>query len=120
MPVSMIMTPLKVGPAGTLVDAVRKAAGGTPLESEAVDGAEWYLWTSMERADEAPELQNNGLNMVVPRPLPDGSVDPDPKAGLWLRYSYAHVEADNGEEFADGLRQLGYAILGTFKWVPVR
>ncbi|PRA12296.1 hypothetical protein CQ015_07190 [Arthrobacter sp. MYb221] len=120
MPVSVIMTPLKVGTTGSLLDAARRAAGGSQIEIEDADGAEWYLWTSSEQSDEAPELKNKGLNLVVPRPKPDGSLDPDPKAGLWLLFSYSYVDSDNGEEFAEGLRTLGYAILGTFKWVPIQ
>ncbi|WP_194943689.1 hypothetical protein AAHB37_16110 [Glutamicibacter halophytocola] len=120
MPASVIMTPLKVGSNGTLLDAVRKAAGSNQIEIEDADGADWYLWSSAERSVDAPELKNNGLNLVVPRPLPDGSIDPDPKAGLWMLYSYLHVDAENGDEFAEGLRSLGLSILGTFKWVPMQ
>ncbi|MFC9933867.1 hypothetical protein [Glutamicibacter sp. NPDC127525] len=120
MPVSVIMTPLKVGSSGTLLEAARKAAGGNQIEIEDADGADWYLWSSVEQAAESPELKNNGLNMVVPRPLPDGTIDPDPKAGLWLLYSYAHVESENGEAFSEGLKSLGLSILGTFKWVPIQ
>ncbi|MFL4472764.1 hypothetical protein ACIPVK_02055 [Paeniglutamicibacter sp. MACA_103] len=121
IPTSMIMTPLKVGASGTLADAVRRVAGGNPLETEAVDGANWYHWSTSERAEEAPEFLNMGLNMVIPRPLPDGSEDPDPKAGLWLLYSYAQVDAGEGKaELTEALRDLGYAIFGTFRWVPVQ
>jgi len=119
-PVSLIVTPLKTGTSGTLTEAVQRAARGKLIETQLVDGADWYLWHTSVRAKESPELLNHGINMVVPRPLPDGSVDQDPKAGLWLMYSYAELDQSKQEEMTEGLRQLGYAILGSFKWVPVQ
>lgn len=120
MPASLIVMPLKVGTTGALTDAVRKAAGTSPVEAQPVDGAEWYLWHTQSRADEAPDLRTQGINMVIPRPLPNGDVDRDPKAGLWLRYSAMDLAGTTSEEMSDGLLQLGYAIIGSFKWVPVQ
>ena len=120
LPVSLMINPLKTGPSGSLAAVVNRVSVGETVEIEEVDGAQWYLWTTNERAQEAAELMSIGLNMVVPRPLPDGSVDPDPKAGLWLYYSYPRVDGLDDQELTDDLRDLGYAILGTFKWVPVQ
>ncbi|WP_313810847.1 hypothetical protein [Glutamicibacter sp.] len=119
-PASLIVTPLKVGTTGKLSDAVGRAAGGNTVDTERIDGADWYLWKSSYRPEEASEIQNHGLNMVVPRPLPDGTVDPDPTAGLWLLFSYAEINGVMVEEEADQLRELGLAILGTFKWETVQ
>jgi len=119
-PVSLIVTPLKTGPSGTLAEAVQRAARGCAVDTESVEDADWYFWNTSTRAKDAPELQSHGINMVVPRPLPDGSADPDPKAGLWLMYTYAELDQVKQDEVNEGLRQLGYAILGSFKWVPVQ
>lgn len=121
VPTSMIMTPLKSSEAGALAGMVRRVADGNPVETEAVDDETWYLWNTNEPAEEAPEYKNLSLNMVVPRPRADGSTDPEPTAGLWLRYSYASLETgENNEEFTEALRGLGYAIMGTFKWVLIQ
>ncbi|MET0872876.1 MAG: hypothetical protein ABWX63_00120 [Paeniglutamicibacter terrestris] len=120
MPASMIITPLKVGQTGSLANAANRAAGGNQVDVETVDGTEWFHWKTVERAEETPEYQNHGLNLVIPRPLPDGSRDADPKAGLWLLYSYGHIDGVGTEEVTEAMRELGYAILGTFKWVPVQ
>lgn len=115
-PASLIVTPLKVGTSGTLTGGIQKVAAGNAVETETVDGTTWYLWDSAGSPEESPGIRSHGINLVVPRPLRDGGIDPDPKAGLWLLYSYAEIDGAVGKEAADGLRQLGHAILGTFKW----
>lgn len=119
-PASLIVTPLKTGASGTLLDTVRRVAGDNDVDAGSVDGSEWYLWHSSSNSKDARELKNRAINMVVPRPLPDGATDSNPKAGLWLMYSYLELEQTTPEEMAEGLQQLGYAILGSFKWVPVQ
>lgn len=120
IPASLIVTPLKVGSTGTLAEAVSRVSGSNLVEAQPVDGTNWYLWHTDSRSDEAQDLRTLGINMVVPRPRPDGTIDQDPKAGLWLRYSYLEITGSTPEEMNEGLLQLGYAIIGSFKWVPVQ
>jgi len=119
-PVSLIVTPLKTGPTGSLMKAVGRVAGGNSIEAQVVDDATWYAWNTTTRFEETQGFQNHGLNLVVPRPLQDGSVDPDPKTGLWLLFSYGQMDGAESSDTVEQLRELGLAILGTFKWVAMK
>lgn len=117
IPSSLIITPLRTNAGTRLATAVAKTAQGNPVDTEVVDGAEWLHWTGAEKVHEDGEMLQSEINFVIPRPLPDGSIDPEPTVGLRIIYTYAFLPSQRESEEVELLRQLGYSIIGTFKWV---
>ncbi|MDV2978035.1 MULTISPECIES: hypothetical protein [Glutamicibacter] len=117
IPSSLIITPVRANAGTSLAAAVARAAMGQHVATEEIDGAQWFHWLGAEKRHEDGQFVQAEVNFVVPRPRQDGSIDPAPEVGLRIIYTYGFLESQRGSEEIELLRDLGYGIIGTFKWV---